>query len=56
MTTERQKSQTRWRTETSVRHFHSDERLGRGGALERAFEAANGETLVYFDTDLATDM
>ena len=39
-----------------VRHFHSDERLGRGGALERAFEAADGETLVYFDTDLATDM
>jgi hypothetical protein len=39
-----------------VRHFHSDERLGRGGALERAFEAAHGETLVYFDTDLATDM
>jgi len=39
-----------------VRHFHSDERLGRGGALNRAFEAAEGETLVYFDTDLATDM
>src|SRR6056297_2421801 len=39
-----------------VRHYHSDERLGRGGALNRAFEAANGETLVYFDTDLATDM
>ncbi|WP_227131590.1 flippase-like domain-containing protein [Halorubellus salinus] len=39
-----------------VRHFHADERLGRGGALERAFEAADGETLVYFDTDLATDM
>ena len=39
-----------------VRHFHSDERLGRGGALERAFEAADGDTLVYFDTDLATDM
>jgi uncharacterized protein (TIRG00374 family) len=39
-----------------VRHFHSDERLGRGGALERAFEAADGETLVYFDTDMATDM
>jgi uncharacterized protein (TIRG00374 family) len=39
-----------------VRHFHSDERLGRGGALERAFRAADGETLVYFDTDLATDM
>ncbi|NHX37131.1 MULTISPECIES: flippase-like domain-containing protein [Halolamina] len=40
----------------AVRHFHSDERLGRGGALERAFDAAHGETLVYFDTDLATDM
>ncbi|WP_255150653.1 flippase-like domain-containing protein [Halorarius halobius] len=39
-----------------VRHFHSDERLGRGGALERAFRAAAGDTLVYFDTDLATDM
>jgi uncharacterized protein (TIRG00374 family) len=39
-----------------VRHVHSDERLGRGGALERAFRAADGDTLVYFDTDLATDM
>ena len=39
-----------------VRHVHSEERLGRGGALERAFRAADGETLVYFDTDLATDM
>ncbi|RLM59501.1 TIGR00374 family protein [Halobellus sp. Atlit-31R] len=39
-----------------VRHFHSDDRLGRGGALERAFEAAHGDVLVYFDTDLATDM
>ena len=40
----------------AVRHVHSDERLGRGGALEYAFEQAHGETLVYFDTDLATDM
>jgi len=39
-----------------VRHIHSDERLGRGGALEYAFERAAGSTLVYFDTDLATDM
>ena len=39
-----------------VRHIHSDERLGRGGALEYAFERAHGDTLVYFDTDLATDM
>ncbi|GAA0305060.1 flippase-like domain-containing protein [Halarchaeum salinum] len=39
-----------------VRHFHSDERLGRGGALDAAFEAAHGDVLVYFDTDMATDM
>jgi len=39
-----------------IRHVHSDERLGRGGALEHAFSAAEGDTLVYFDTDLATDM
>jgi uncharacterized protein (TIRG00374 family) len=39
-----------------VRHVHAEERLGRGGALEYAFERAAGETLVYFDTDLATDM
>ncbi|WP_129114839.1 flippase-like domain-containing protein [Halegenticoccus tardaugens] len=43
-------------SDSRVRHFHSDERLGRGGALERAFESALGDTLVYFDTDLATDM
>jgi uncharacterized membrane protein YbhN (UPF0104 family) len=39
-----------------VRHIHADERMGRGGALEYAFSRAEGETLVYFDTDLATDM
>jgi hypothetical protein len=39
-----------------VRHLHSDERLGRGGALEAAFDSARGDTLVYFDTDLATDL
>ena len=39
-----------------VRHVHGDERLGRGGALERAFRESRGETLAYLDTDLATDM
>ncbi|PSQ14192.1 glycosyl transferase, partial [Halobacteriales archaeon QS_7_69_60] len=39
-----------------VRHVHGDERLGRGGALERAFRGSDGDVLVYFDTDLATDM
>lgn len=44
------------REDDRVRHIHSDQRLGRGGALEYAFERAHGDTLVYFDTDLATDM
>jgi uncharacterized protein (TIRG00374 family) len=39
-----------------VQHVHSDTRLGRGGALEQAFRLSSGDTLVYFDTDLATDM
>jgi uncharacterized protein (TIRG00374 family) len=39
-----------------VGHVHSDERLGRGGALERAFAAARGATLAYLDTDMSTDM
>ncbi|MDZ7849279.1 MAG: flippase-like domain-containing protein [Halodesulfurarchaeum sp.] len=43
-------------TDDRIRHDHSEERLGRGEALNRAFEAAAGDTLVYFDTDLATDM
>ncbi|WP_284011962.1 flippase-like domain-containing protein [Halobaculum litoreum] len=44
------------REDDRVFHVHSDRRLGRGGALEFAFDRARGETLVYFDTDLATDM
>ncbi len=40
----------------AVRHVHSPDRLGRGAALEEAFQQSTGETLVYFDTDLATDM
>jgi len=39
-----------------VRLFHSDERLGRGRALNRAFENSNGKILCYYDVDLATDM
>ncbi len=39
-----------------VRHVHSDERLGRGRALEYAFREAEGRTLAYLDTDMATDM
>ncbi len=39
-----------------VRHLHSPTRLGRGEALRRAVDTAQGEVFVYFDTDLATDL
>ncbi|HLB70205.1 MAG TPA: dolichyl-phosphate beta-glucosyltransferase [Candidatus Methanoperedens sp.] len=39
-----------------VVHLHSDERQGRGRALNRAFKASKGEILGYIDVDLATDM
>ncbi len=37
-------------------HLHSEERQGRGRALNRAFTAATGRILCYIDVDLATDM
>ncbi len=37
-------------------HLHSEERQGRGRALNRAFKASKGEILGYIDVDLATDM
>ncbi|MCM2467050.1 dolichyl-phosphate beta-glucosyltransferase [Methanoculleus oceani] len=39
-----------------VRLLHADERLGRGRALNRAFAAAEGSIVCYYDVDLATDM
>ena len=39
-----------------VVHLHSDERQGRGQALNRAFAVSKGEILGYIDVDLATDM
>ncbi len=39
-----------------VRHLHSSDRLGRGRALKEAAETAHGDVVVYFDTDLATDL
>ncbi len=39
-----------------VVHLHSDERQGRGRALNRAFKTSKGEILGYIDVDLATDM
>lgn len=39
-----------------VRVLHSEERLGRGEALRRAFRVSQGEIVLYMDTDLATDL
>ncbi|MCX9085281.1 MAG: glycosyltransferase family 2 protein [Candidatus Methanoperedens sp.] len=39
-----------------VKHLHSNERQGRGRALNRAFNSSKGEILGYIDVDLATDM
>ena len=39
-----------------VRLLHSNERLGRGKALNRAIAAAKGTVVCYYDVDLATDM
>lgn len=44
------------REHPEVRHIHSEERLGRGQALKRAFNEAHGGILVYMDVDLATDI
>jgi glycosyltransferase involved in cell wall biosynthesis len=39
-----------------VRLLHSDSRLGRGMALNRAIREAKGEIVCYYDVDLATNM
>jgi len=42
------------RRDARVRVSHSDEKLGRGKALCRAFHAARGEIVGYMDADLST--
>ena len=39
-----------------IRLLHSDARLGRGTALNRAFADARSPVVCYYDVDLATDM
>lgn len=39
-----------------VKHIHEEKRLGRGKALENAFNNSSGNILVYMDVDLATDV
>jgi len=36
--------------------LHSDDRLGRGRALNRAISESRGKIVCYYDVDLATDM
>ncbi len=46
-----------WETrDPKVRLLHSDERLGRGLALTRAFHSAKGGIVCYYDVDMATDI
>lgn len=46
-----------WETrDPRMRLLHSDERLGRGLALTRAFHSAKGGIVCYYDVDMATDI
>jgi len=42
--------------DSRVNLLHSDERQGRGRALNRAIREARGNIVCYYDVDLATDM
>ncbi|MEN6396032.1 MAG: glycosyltransferase, partial [Methanoregula sp.] len=44
------------RADSRIRLLHSDQRQGRGQALNRAIREAQGSIVCYFDVDLATDM
>jgi glycosyltransferase involved in cell wall biosynthesis len=42
--------------DSRIRLLHSDDRLGRGKALNRAISESRGKIVCYYDVDLATDM
>jgi len=42
--------------DSRIRLLHSNERLGRGKALNRAISESRGKIVCYYDVDLATDM
>lgn len=44
------------RQNKKIKVLHDRKKLGRGLALKRAFEIANGERVGYLDVDMATDM
>lgn len=37
-----------------IRHFHSDKRLGKGGAIEKGALLAKGDKIAFIDLDLST--
>ena len=39
-----------------IRHIHSNKRLGKGGAIEKAIQAAKGEKIIFMDIDLSTSL
>jgi hypothetical protein len=41
---------------SNIVHFQHDQRLGRGRALREAWNKVQGDTYVYVDVDLATDL
>lgn len=44
------------KTDSRVKLLHSDERQGRGKALNNAFSEAKADIVCYYDVDLATDL
>ena len=40
----------------NIKHLHSDERLGKGKAVQRALRRAKGEIAIYTDVDLSTKL
>ena len=37
-------------------HFHSDKRLGKGGAIEKGIEISKGNKIIFMDIDLSTSL
>jgi len=42
--------------DSAVKHLHNAIRLGRGKAVQRAFEAAESDIVIYTDVDLSADL
>ncbi len=39
-----------------IKHIHSNKRLGKGGAIEKAIHASKGEKIIFMDIDLSTSL